>query len=157
MRDLHELNVNEGGQAVTRKPPTDAQIANFQSQFGVTFPDEYLVFLRHSNGGHPEQNSFRPKGLAEDVVWGVNRFYHLDQDQDDLEGLWAATKEWRRVIPGKVVPIGNDGGGNQLLLSFDQEPPGVKLCLHDEGMRLIHVADSFAEFIDMLAEDPDMI
>jgi hypothetical protein len=157
MRDLNELNMNEGGQPVTRQPPTDAQVADFDSHFGVILPKEYVAFLRHSNGGHPEQNSFRPKGLVEDVRWGVNRFYHLSQDQNDLEGLWGAATEWRQVIAGNTIPIGNDGGGNQLLLSFDHAPPSVEICIHDENMRLIHVADSFGEFIDMLTEDPDMI
>jgi len=157
MRNLDELNVNEGGRPVTRRPPTAAQIANFQSHFGVVLPDDYLALLRHSNGGHPEQDSFKPKGLVEDVFWGVNRFYFLNEDQDDLEGLWAATKEWRGVLHTNIVPIGNDGGGNQLLLLFGQDPPSVELCIHDEGMRNIHVADSFGEFIDMLTEDPDMM
>ena len=113
--------------------------------------------MRHSNGGHPERNSFKPNGLAEDVLWGVNRFYFLNDDQDNLEGLWAATKEWRGVLKTNFVPIGNDGGGNQLLLLFNQDPPTVELCIHDEGFRIIHVADSFGEFVDMLTEDPDMI
>jgi len=157
MRNLDELNVNECGHPVTRKPPTAAQIAEFQSNFGVTLPDEYLVFLRHSNGGHPERDSFRPKGLAEDVSWGVGRFYFLSDDHNDLEGLWAASNEWRWALHSNIVPIGDDDGGNQILLSFDKQPPSVELCVHDEGMRIIHVADSFGEFIDMLSEDPDMI
>src|SRR5579871_6743623 len=110
MRDLNELNVNEGGRPVTRKPPTDTQIADFQSHFGIVLPNEYLVFLHHSNGGHPERNSLKPKGRVADVFCGVSRFYHLNHDKDDLEGLWAATRDWRRVLSGNVVPIGNDGG-----------------------------------------------
>jgi hypothetical protein len=157
MRNLNELNINEGGRPVIRSPPADSQIAAFQSQFGVTLPSEYVAFLRHSNGGHPERNSFKPAGLAEDVMWGVSRFYHLDDDRTDLEGIWGATNEWRAVISGKIVPIGDDGGGNQILLWFDKGPPMVKICVHDESMRLIHVADSFSEFIDLLSDDPSMI
>ncbi len=157
MRDLTELNVNEGGLPVTRKPPTKGQIEAFERHFGICFPSDYLQFLHHSNGGYPELNAFRPKGLVEDVLWGVDCFYYLTDDRQDLGGLWGATEVWHQFLGFNVVPIAQDGGGNQILLSFDQTPPSVNLCIHDEEMRLIHVADSFGEFIDMLTEDPDMI
>ncbi|MFO0966220.1 MAG: SMI1/KNR4 family protein [Gemmataceae bacterium] len=157
MRNLDELNVNEGGRPVTRNQPTAAELSDFQSHFGISLPDDYVFFLRHSNGGHPERNAFRPKGLIEDVLWGVSRFYFLNDDRDDLEGLWGASKAWRGALHRNIVPIADDDGGNQILLLFDRKPPSVELCIHDEGMRLVHVADSFGEFIDMLTEDPDMI
>jgi hypothetical protein len=157
MRDLAEINMNEGGDPVTRKPPTAAQVSRFQTHFGVVLPNEYLEFLRHANGGSPEIDSFRPKGLVEDDLWGVNRFYFLNNDREDLEGVWKATEEWRAVLHTNIVAIGDDAGGNQIILLFDKMPPSVELCIHDEGMRMIHVADSFGEFIDMLTEDPDMI
>ena len=156
MRDLRELNLNEGGRPVTRKPPSDAQIAAFQSHFGIVLPEDYIVFLRHSNGGHPERDAFRPKGLV-DGLFGVAYFYRLNDDQADVSGVWAATTAWRNALSANVAAIGDDGGGNQILLCFDGNSASVKLCIHDEAMRLIHVADSFSEFIDMLREDPDMI
>ena len=61
------------------------------------------------------------------------------------------------MISGAIVPIANDGCGNQIMLSFHQNPPTVELCIHDDGMRIIHVADSFSQFIDSLCVDPDMI
>jgi hypothetical protein len=96
-------------------------------------------------------------GLSEDIRWEVSRFYHLDGNEDDLEGLWASTREWQSVLSANIVAIGNDGGGNQLLLSFEKDPPTIKLCIHDEGMRVIDVANSFGEFVDMLSEDPEML
>ncbi len=157
MRNLDELNMNEGGEPVTRHPPTTTHIAAFQTMFGVVLPKEYLDFLRYSNGGHPELNSFRPVGLSEDVLCGISRFYFLNDGQEDLEGVWAATKAWRAALGRDIVSIGDDGGGDQILLSFDQTTPRVEFCIHDEGMRIARVADSFAEFVDMLTEDPDMI
>lgn len=157
MRDLKELNLNEGGKPVPWPRPTAEQVREFEERFGVRLPDEYLSLLRYSNGGHPEKDSFRPAGATEDVLWGVNRFYHLTDDHTDLEGLWRATEEWQSVIGKKLVPVANDAGGNQLVLAFDRHPPSVKICIHDENFRLLHVADTFGEFIDLLVRDPDMI
>lgn len=157
MRDLRELNINEGGRLVGRATPSIAELREFESAFGVKLPDEYVSLLQYSNGGHPELNSFRAQGAEGDPLWGVNRFYHLTGDKSDLEGLWRASKEWQPVTSKKHVPVANDGGGNQILLSYESTPPSVKLCLHNQGFRLLHVADSFGQFIDLLAEDPDMI
>lgn len=157
MRDLHEINMNEGGKPVGRNPPTAAQVSEFQSHFGVVLPESYLIFLKHSNGGHPERNAYLPKGCAEDHLWGVNRFYYLNDDKAGVDGLWNATQAWRNALRKDIVPIADDGGGNRILLSFAESPPSVKVCIHDEGMRFVHAADSFEEFIDSLTDDPDMI
>ena len=157
MRDLKELNVNEGGKPVDRSPPTDQQVESFESRFSVKLPDEYLMLLRQSNGGHPELDGFHPKGVPEPELVGIDRFYYLGSDQNDIEGLWRATTEWQAATGKNIIPIAYDPGGNQIALSYETPSPLVYLCIHDDEFRMIHVADSFGEFIDMLCEDPDMI
>ena len=41
MRDLSELNINEGGVPVGRPAPTEAVIGAFQARFGVVLPEGY--------------------------------------------------------------------------------------------------------------------
>lgn len=157
MRDLAELNINEGGRPVTRAPPTKQQIREFESLFAVELPEDYLVLLQHSNGGHPEVDSFQLPGPEEGALLGVNRFYHLGDDKNDHEGLWRAATAWEGRTSSRMVPFANDPGGNQLMFDFGCQPPAVKLCIHDEDFRIVHLADSFGEFIDGLVEDPDMV
>jgi len=115
MRDLGELNMNEGGRPVRRSPPTDFQISEFEVHFAVKLPGDYLTFLRQSNGGNPELGAYQPKGLVQPVLCGVDRFYFLSDDHQDLEGVWQATREWRTALGKNIVAIGSDGGGNQIL------------------------------------------
>lgn len=158
MRDLRELNLNEGGRPVDRAPPTPEEIERFERFFGVRLPPDYLALLAFSNGGHPELDAFIPKGSESEEIWGVNRFLKMRNDDPyDLESVWGATDVWRRVTNRNVVAIANNGGGDYVLLSYDVDPPRVTICLHEEQLAMIHVADSFAEFIDMLFLDPDMI
>ncbi len=162
MRNLSELKIDEGkrpvtaGRLVRRRPPTEKQIQAFQSRFCVELPDEYLMFLRFSNGGHPQVGTFAPREMGDRGPWEVNIFYHLEDDETNLLGLWTNTSALQKVLSLKVVPIADDPCGDQIVLSFDTNPPNVKLYIHDE-MRLIDVADSFSDFIDMLSEDSDII
>lgn len=158
MRDLDELNVNEGGHPVTRRPPTPDEIAAFESQHGVSLPDTYLQLLRHANGGHPELDSFVPADTDDDEDrWQVNNFYFLDADTEHPESLWRATRAWRAVLGDRRVPVARDGGGNQIYLDFTTAPPAVKLAVHDAGFSSRLVAATFEAFLDRLQDDPDMI
>ena len=157
MRNLHEININIGGEPIARRAPTKEEIADFESHFGISLPEDYVRLLSHANGGHPELDAFQPVGLSESSLWGVDSFYYLDKNQDDVEGLWRATFEWRAATGRNVVPVAHDPGGNQIVLDFDSDEPAVLLCLHDEDYRMIPVAKSFGEFIDLLCEDPEMI
>jgi len=157
MRDLNELNINLGGRPVPRRPPTDEEIGAFESHFNLRLPPDYVSFLKQTNGGHPEIDSFRSWGAEQDTLWSVSRFYHLSPDEDDLEGLWRATGEWQRAISEKVVPIASDPGGNQILLDYSSGSPTVELCIHDDNFKLVYLNDTFSSFLDMLFSDPDMI
>ncbi len=157
MRAISELNVNEGGRPIKRPAPSQVVINEFQSQFGVTLPESYLVLLRHSNGGHPELDSIRPIGKPESTQWAVNTFYFLDTDKQSNMSLWAATEQWQRVLGKNAIPFAMDGGGNQFFLDFKTSPPAVKICVHDENFNIEDIAPSFEAFIGALSVDPDMI
>ncbi len=157
MRDLLELGLNEGGKPVTRKAPTEEEIRRFEAAHQVSLPDDYVNFLRVSNGGHPELNCFVPKGLAEDNIWSVDVFYHLGDDQSNYYNIWKVTRDWNTVLGEKAIPIAEDGGGNQIFLDFSTTPASVSLCIHDEDFGILTAAASFTEFIDMLALCPEAI
>jgi len=157
MRDLQELELNEGGEPVDRAPPTDQQIRAFEAHFGVELPQDYLLLLRHSNGGHPLLDSFEARGQEAHELWGINRFYFLNGDHADSENLWWNAEAWQPTLGPKIVPIADNGGGDLIVLSFTTVPPSVQVCVHEEEFELLDVADSFSEFIDMLHEDPDLL
>lgn len=154
MRDLSELNINVGGEPVTRLAPSDEAIAKFERAFGVVLPSEYVALLRQANGGHPELDSFQ---LDERATWAVNHFYHLDDDRSSSTSLWVVAERWRGILGKGVLPFASDGGGNQFVLDLRVTPAAVRVCIHDENFRMVALASSFADFIDRLAIDPDMI
>ncbi len=157
MRNLSELNINEGGRGVNRPAPSDETVSAFQSHFNLTLPEDYLRLLRYSNGGHPELDSIQPVGRPEAARWAVNRFYHLDEDKTSPTSLWVAMERWRAILGKNALPFAADGGGNQFFLDLNASPPAVKVCLHDDNFSKVNVAFSFEAFVDGLSVDPDMI
>lgn len=157
MRNLVELNINEGGKIVSRPYPSAAVIDEFQRHFGVVLPTDYLAFLHYSNGGHPELDSFVPIGEPEGAFWSINRFYYLDDRIREQGNLWRAAEEWQPVLGKQVVPIAHDGGGNQIFLDLKTDPPPVMVCTHNGGFRLTAVATSFVNFLELLTRNPDSI
>jgi hypothetical protein len=149
MRDLAELNIVNGGRP-DRKPPTELQIKEFEAAFGVKLPDDYISLLKFKNGGCPTLRAFKPKELKD--YWTLEYYCYLADRSDHIEGLWAWTKAWRQALSQRIVAIGDDGGGIAIVLVFVDNNHSVKLCLDD--FRLLDVADSLGEFIDMLTTLP---
>jgi hypothetical protein len=156
MRNLKELRINEGGNPVSHPEPTDADVRSIERAVGAPLPSEYVALLKHANGGHPEIGSFWVEDRGRRERWSVNVFYGLGADKGTAGSVWKAVGEWRSVLGDRALPIANDGGGNQIFLSFDQNPPSVKLCVHDERFKILRVANSFDAFLGMLEEDPDL-
>ncbi len=158
MRDLNELNMNEDGEPIMREKPQINEIKEFETEFDLILPDDYIKFLNFSNGGSPEVDSFALEGNMNNL-WSIDTFYHLNSDKNSLGNLWNAMKRWGDKFDEKIIPIAYDGGDNQILLdtSKGEGLNLIKLCIHDENFKIIDIANSFSELIDMLFLDPDMI
>lgn len=153
MRDLNELNINDGGDPVLLPPPSDTDIAEFEAMIGMPFPAELKQLLRFSNGGHPELDSVDGgKGGC-----AVNRFYHLTVDDRGIDTFWRGIEVWRPIVGPQFIPFAETGGGDPFLLDVSVTPHSVKICRHDEDMEIYEVSPSFEAFIDSLAINPDYL
>ena len=151
MRNLAELNINKGGEPVTRPAPSDELIAEFEKEFGVTMPDGLRALLKFSNGGHPEASSVGGK----DGDHGVNHFFHLTPDRQSVESLWSEMAHWQPILGEDYLVFANNGGGDVYVIDLAEEPPDVGLAFHDEDL-IITVAPDFETFIDELEINPDL-
>jgi len=155
MRNLTELNINEGGRLVSRIPPSDLQIRDFERQYNVKLPFLYLSLLSYANGGHPQLDSIEVTSTVGKSRWSVNYFFYLNDDKDGTMSLWYAMNTWCKIIGKGSLPIANDGGGNVFFI--DNTTDAVKVCIHDTKFALRDIASSLEEFIDRLSVDPDFI
>jgi cell wall assembly regulator SMI1 len=148
MRNLKQLKFHEN----ERQPPTDEQIRRIEAHFEIRLPRDLVKLLRFSNGGSPELNDFLPQGGQEHSRNLMNAFCFLNDNKRNHYGMWAMTRVWRQATGCNVLAIGESPGGDGILLSFDTNPPCVKVCIHDNDFEMVHVADSFGEFIDLLEQ-----
>ncbi len=146
MRNLEELKIR----GATLRRPTEVHIQNFESHFGVRLPQDLIALLRFKNGGSPEPATFQPQAIKEPSPHVVNRFCFLNGDKKDADGMWDSTEVWRQATGRNVIAIAQTTDDDGILLLYDNDPPSVVLCIHDEAPALIHVADSFGDFIDLL-------
>jgi hypothetical protein len=157
MRDLSELEIKPRRRATFGKLD-ETQVRAFQDHFRLTLPAHYLEFLRFQNGGYPRLRYYADPAGGDSEV---NDFYGLGTSEADAEArakhpdswdvgnLWGETRIWRPWIGEVSIPIGRDGGNNQVLLETSTSPAKVsKLSASTRKTRLI--ADSLAGFLDML-------
>jgi hypothetical protein len=157
MRELAELNINEGGEPVSRQAPSENAIRAFESTFGLHLPEGLLALLRHSNGGHPELDCYDPSGVEDCNSFAIDAFFFLDDDRTSFDSIWNETHAWRRYIGANGLPFAGDGGGNILFLDLATEPPPVKVCWHDENYLVGQMAPTFEALIDGLHIPEDYI
>lgn len=154
MRDLNEIQINEGGKPVSRKAPAPEDIAELERSAGFKLPPEYLALLQHSNGGHPLLDTFNAEGRGS---FAIASFYHIDRStRSNPQSAFYALASWLPVLGKMRLPIASDGGGNQLVLDGSKGRVEVLFYLHDSG-ELSPVAACFSDFIDMLDSNPDHI
>jgi hypothetical protein len=156
MRDLLELDINEGGEPIRLPASTDVEVAASERHFNPALPSEYLKFLRRANGGHPKLSSILPIGGADEERLDVNRFRHLAGDHASPSN-WAATAAWRDVLGPKALPFASDGGGYQFFFDLTGACSTVKIWMHERIVPIKSVASSFEESIDNLSTDQDAI
>lgn len=161
MREISDLNINEGGLPVTRRKPTIMDFEWFETKYQIRIPEELRLLLSHANGGHPELDTIVPVNSPYSEGFAVNRFYHLVTGDDSSESLAYAKEHWWVALGVDTLPFAGDGGGNEFFIDWGDSPPSVKLCLHDVGidvdMIIVPIAPTFEEFIDNLKIDTELM
>lgn len=130
-----------------------AALSEIQAHWGLSFPEDYLSFLRETGGGYFDEDvSVRceapppgaPDGLAcLDDLFGLDgrgTYTLLDVDK------WVAAQ----LMPARVVPIGDTLMGDGYLLDLRRPSATVGFWDHDEG-HIYLVAHSFSEFLERIA------
>jgi SMI1-KNR4 cell-wall len=139
-------------------PGSEELVRKLESRVGARLPENYRQFLLQHNGGKPSPGRFTIPRLGVDgvvhVLFGVDRSRQLDILQ------WM--RELQDDVPEGFIPIGNDPGGNMILLDISDSSGGASPVYywdcehyypqthHDVNTYLI--SPSFSEFIDSLLE-----
>jgi hypothetical protein len=134
-------------------------IEALEQLWGFRLPNEYKNFLIEYNGGEPVPNGFSFKNLPEngsyiDVFFGILKH--------DNNNLLVNMEMYKNRIPNNFIPIGDDPGGNLILISVKNKDRG-KIYFWDHEMEanteageiadytnLTLIADSFDEFMNGL-------
>lgn len=154
--NLERLNINVNGTPSPRFSGDDSLFERLAGLVGSDLPNDYIQFILNVDGGHPEVGCFRPiDDYNSNNLFDVDRFYSINNPA--VESVEDELSKWVSVLGPRNLPIGRDGGGNQIYLNFVDEIPSVWLYLHDEGGAKIKISNSFSEFLDGLFMNPDFI
>lgn len=162
MRNLDELNINQGGRPVKRKPAAEPLLIELEAQLGATLPVEYKGLLRFSNGGHPELDTVLVDVKGRELMWNVNTFYYLQRpayNTNDTENLFWIHSHYKSVLGPRCLAFADNGGGDIFFLDLNAAPAPVKIWLHDSSSNgtVEIVAPTFAWFINSLGLNPEYI
>ena len=151
--DIGRLKININGKPSPGFKGADSAFHEIASLVGGQLPESYIRFIRQVDGGHPEIGSFRGPGDDPNNMFEVDWFYSVGNPA--VKTVKDAIASWGAVLGAGTLPIGRDGGGNQIYISLDSS--SVWLYLHDEGGKRLRVADNFEHFVDSLVMNPDFI
>lgn len=128
-------------------------IKQFEQEYEVTLPKQYVDFLLEYNGGFPQESNFKISDDEGESL--VNKFYGISDMKSNLGKVFEVLEG---EIPEDFISIGNDPGGNEILLGVSGEYQGkVYFWIHDiepedEMDNMFILADSFTGFFNNLYE-----
>ena len=128
---------------------TDQSILELEGKIGFRLPADYREFLVTSNGGSAIPNVFLISSAQGEsslsILFGITSRKAYD--------LWANALEAYEDMDRSMLPIGEDPGGNQIVMSLHADTYGkVYFCDHEVPSpgNLSLLASSFTEFLNKL-------
>lgn len=127
---------------------TEEEIRDVEKKLGIFFPLEYRDFLLSQNGGYPKVCEFDlPDGSNASIV---NHFYSIGEMTSNLYKRNRFLED-----SAEFINIGDDSGGNQILLRVRGENVGELYFFdHDvdseEGNNMHFLAKNLLDFFKML-------
>ncbi|MGH7140855.1 MAG: SMI1/KNR4 family protein [Pirellulales bacterium] len=130
---LTELGI-EPMSGPTFKPFSKQNIAQLQDKTGASFPEAYQQFLlTYGHSMFSGDVNCTPQGDPLYFGW----FYGFNE-------LVDAVDTYREVLPETMIPIGDDGGGNQFCLGVSGKDFG-KVYFHNHGIGWHADAEAYRE------------
>ena len=128
-----------------------ASIENLELKLGISFPEQYRLFLLQTNGGIPNKIYF---DVAEQQ-YVLNDFLSISDSEFSLETYFLDFKKANKSLPHSLIPIAEDAFGNLICISLDKTDYGrIYFWEHEEGgIRLL--TNDFDEFLNLLHEDDE--
>lgn len=143
-------------------PLREQDLAAVERQLGIRFPEDYRAFMLRYNGGRPEPDGFDiawAEGQPAGEDWKTSCFGWLYSvwDRDEVNLLESNQVAFAGRIPRDTVAIGDDAGGNPILLALAGPYQGKVLfwCMDYEARdgetpgygNVGVIADSFDDFL----------
>lgn len=154
--NVERLNINVNGVSSPGFSGDNSLFEELASLVGSEIPDDYILFISKVDGGHPEVGCFKIVDDDNcDNLFDVDWFYSVNNPS--VENVKDVLSKWGGVLGPKNLPVGRDGGGNQIYLNLTDEMPSVWLYLHDENKTRLKLSNSFLGFLDGLIINPDFI
>ena len=140
------------------------EIEKFEEKIDAKLPKDYVEFLLKYNGGRPKQDAYNNmiEPINSQIDGGaVSWFYTLAEDYH--YNLFKNYQIFENRMPKELIPIGDDGGGNQICLAVGGDNYGkVYFWDHDwenddeeqepDYSNVYLIANSFTEFVNKLYE-----
>ena len=136
---------------------TDRIIDDFQNSRNLKLPKLYREFLRSTNGGIPDRNTYPISGMSNNPEGGIQCFFGF-QKQIEVDALPWNYDLYAGSFPHGVVPIAGNGGGDYVCLNLrgGRERVAFWNFRHFWGTGewresdLYPIADSFEQFLASL-------
>lgn len=153
--DTKRLNINFAAIPSVGYVGSESAFDEIEQLVGKKVPSGYVLFIREADGGHPEVGSFTTLVGPRDNWFDVDLFYSIGTVQEvNVKDMYA---RWQHLLGKHSLPIGRDGGGNQIYLDLSDQQKSVWIYLHDENHAKVKIADCFEEFISSLRINPDFV
>jgi hypothetical protein len=142
-------------------------INQIENKYAVKLPKRYVDFITKHNGAclyarvfnymdpNRASNEFNSNSIAFDSVEEI--LIHIENIQSGEEPDW----DIKYRFEDGLIPFGDNGGGDLICFDYrknrDTDNPPIVIWNHDMGFehRVVFIANSFEEFINMLHEPKD--
>ena len=136
-------------------PASESEVVEFEKNSGIQLPRSYRGYLLSSNGGQPcSEVGFNVDKGGECVMLGC--LYSLCNDESEVD-LDAVYEELKDDLSAGFLPIGEDPGGNLLLLSTQGDDSDaihfwdrIGFLAKRLGKRQFRIANDIEEFLASL-------
>ncbi len=129
---------------------TEAELASFETQYGLNLPEDYRQHILSFNGGVPTESYF----FADDEEFLISSFLPILHGNNTVNKLLDVLAEApQRPLAPEYYPFADDTFGN--MYCINQVDGKVYLWEHDMEGEPEALARSFTEFINALVEDEE--